>query len=70
MFRSAKYLTTLYTWLGTLILAAYVTDDHVVSSTVPPDVGICYHATNCGQQRIQVRGLLEAFGRMMKKSLP
>ncbi|HQU76153.1 MAG TPA: flippase [Chitinophagales bacterium] len=26
---SAKYLTTLYTWLGTLILAAYVTDDHV-----------------------------------------
>ncbi len=26
---SAKYLTTLYTWLGTLILAAYVTDDNV-----------------------------------------
>lgn len=26
---SAKYLTTLYTWLGTLILAAYVTDESV-----------------------------------------
>jgi O-antigen/teichoic acid export membrane protein len=26
---SAKYLTTLYTWLGTLILAAYVLDEHV-----------------------------------------
>ncbi len=26
---SAKYLTTLYTWLGILILAAYVTDDQV-----------------------------------------
>ncbi|MBK6731224.1 MAG: flippase [Bacteroidetes bacterium] len=26
---SAKYLTTLYTWLGTLILAAYVADDSV-----------------------------------------
>ena len=26
---SAKYLTTLYTWMGTLILAAYVADDHV-----------------------------------------
>ena len=26
---SAKYLTTLYTWLGTLILAAYVSDDQV-----------------------------------------
>jgi len=26
---SAKYLTTLYTWLGTLILAAYVADDQV-----------------------------------------
>lgn len=26
---SAKYLTTLYTWLGTLILAAYVLDENV-----------------------------------------